>query len=158
MTDPRTIVAQARQGPVPEDWRVFTKKRERVSGVRLLHGISHDPDPLLAITPDGAIEYKNEREPLVVLNFCDISGMKLRVAGSSFSDSSTVRLSVWVDLTYRGGSKGKVASDLLRRKLRHRAGGNRGLRHIQTSSRPSLGLIIAQCSPPHRTDERGTAR
>ena len=58
MTDPRTILGQARQGPVPVNWQVFTKKRGKLSG--FLGGSSHDPDPLLVITPDGAIEYVND--------------------------------------------------------------------------------------------------
>ena len=32
MTDPRTILGQARQGPVPVNWQVFTKKRGKLSG------------------------------------------------------------------------------------------------------------------------------
>jgi hypothetical protein len=31
MTDPRTILGQARQGPIPVNWRVFTKKRGKLS-------------------------------------------------------------------------------------------------------------------------------
>ena len=45
MTDPRTILGQARQTPVPVNWRVFTKKRGKLSG--FLRGSSQDPDPLL---------------------------------------------------------------------------------------------------------------
>jgi hypothetical protein len=52
MTDPRTILGQARQGPLPAGWRVSTKKRGKLSG--FLRGSSQDPDPLLVITPDGA--------------------------------------------------------------------------------------------------------
>ena len=70
MTDPRTILGQARQGPVPVNWRVFTKQRGKVSG--FLRGSSHDPDPLLVITTDGAIEYTSERKPLTVVNFYDL--------------------------------------------------------------------------------------
>lgn len=50
MTDPRMVLAQARQGLVPADWRVFTKRRGMVSG--FLRGTSNDPDPLLVITPE----------------------------------------------------------------------------------------------------------
>jgi hypothetical protein len=60
MTDPRTILGQARQGPVPVNWRVFTKKRGKVSG--FLRGSSHDPDPLLVITPDSVL-YRSVRRP-----------------------------------------------------------------------------------------------
>ncbi|MFF9819549.1 hypothetical protein [Streptomyces sp. NPDC014006] len=75
MTNPRTVLMQARQGPVPENWRVFTKKRRKVSG--FLSGTSDDPDPLLVITPDEVIEYKNERKPLTIVNFCDLAAIKL---------------------------------------------------------------------------------
>jgi hypothetical protein len=108
MTDPRAILGRARQGPVPVDWRVFTKKRGNLSG--FLRGSSHDPDPLLVITPDGAIEYANERKPLTVVSFHDLAGITLRVHGSSFSDSTIVTLQVWVDLHYRDGSKTKWRS------------------------------------------------
>jgi len=103
MTDPRSVLEQARRGPVPADWRVFTKKRGRLSG--LLRGTSHDPDPLLVITPVGAIEYENERKPLTIINFHELAGISLRVHGHSFDDSSIVTISVWVDLTYFDGRK-----------------------------------------------------
>jgi len=99
MTDPRTILGQARQGPVPVNWRVFTKKRGKVSG--FLRGSSNDPDPLLVITPDGAIEYANDRKPLTFVNFHDLAGITLQARGSSFSDSTIVTLDVWIDLHYR---------------------------------------------------------
>lgn len=108
MTDPREILWQARQGPVPANWRVFTKRRGKLSG--FLRGTSDDPDPLLVITPDGAIEYTSERKPLIIVDFYDLAGITLRVSGSSFSDSSMVSLSVWVDLTYRDGRKDKWRS------------------------------------------------
>ena len=108
MTDPRTILGQARQGPVPVRWRVFTKKRGKLSG--FLRGSSQDPDPLLVIAPDGAIEYANERTPLTVLNFHDLAGITLQVRGRSFSDSTIVTLDVWVDLQYRDGRKTKWRS------------------------------------------------
>ena len=107
-TDPRMIIGQARQGPVPVNWRVFTKKRGKLSG--FMRGSSHDPDPLLVITPDSAIEYANERKPLTVVNFDELAGMALRVRGSSFSDSTIVTLEVWIDLHYRDGRKTKWRS------------------------------------------------
>jgi hypothetical protein len=108
MTDPRTILGQARQGPVPASWRVFTKKRGKLSG--FLRGSSHDPDPLLVITPDGAIEYASERKPLAVVSFHDLAGIALQVHGHSFSDSTLVTLQVWIDLHYRDGRKLKWRS------------------------------------------------
>ncbi|MFE5614392.1 hypothetical protein [Streptomyces sp. NPDC056463] len=109
MTDPLTILVQARHGPVPVDWRVFTKKRGKVSG--FLRGTANDPDPLLVITPDGALEYKDEHKPIVIINFHDLAEIALQVRGSSFSDSSRVNLAVWVDLNYRDGRKAKWRSE-----------------------------------------------
>lgn len=103
MTDPLTILGQARQGPVPADWRVFAKKRGKVSG--FLRGTANDPDPLLVITHDCAIEYTGERKPLTIVNFYDLTEVMLQVRGSTFSDSSFVNLSVWIDLNYRDGRK-----------------------------------------------------
>jgi len=74
------------------------------------HGSSHDPDPLLVITPDGAIEYASERQPLTVVNFYDLAEIALRVRGSSFSDSTIVTLDVWIDLHGRDGRKTKWRS------------------------------------------------
>jgi hypothetical protein len=108
MTDPRTILWQARQGPLPAGWRVFTKKRGKLSG--LLRGSSHDPDPLLVITPDGAIEYASDRKPLTVVDFNELAGITLQVHGSSFSDSTIVTLQVWIDLHHRDGRKTKWRS------------------------------------------------
>ncbi|MDK1475514.1 hypothetical protein QNO07_19185 [Streptomyces sp. 549] len=108
MTDPLVILEQARRGPVPVDWHVFTKKRGKVSG--FLRGTAGDPDPLLVITPDGAIEYTDEGKPLTVVDFHELADMTLQVRGSSFSDSSIVRLTVWVDLSYRDGRKEKWRS------------------------------------------------
>ncbi|MCL7424791.1 hypothetical protein [Streptomyces sp. YS415] len=104
MTDPRTLLWQARRGPVPADWRVFTKRRGKVSG--FFGGTSDDPDPLLVITPDGSVEYISERKPLAIVVFQDLVGMKLRVAGSS----NSAAVSTWVDLRYLDGSKSKWRS------------------------------------------------
>ncbi|CCK24903.1 hypothetical protein BN159_0524 [Streptomyces davaonensis JCM 4913] len=104
MTDPRTILWQARQGAAPADWRVFTKRRGKLSG--FFRGTSDDPDPLLVITPDGAVEYISERKPLTIVAFRELAGMKLRVASS---DSSAI-VSTWLDLRYLDGRKTKWRS------------------------------------------------
>lgn len=101
MADPRTILWQARRGPVPADWRVFTKKRGKLSG--FFRGTSDDPDPLLVITPDVAVEYISERKPLAIVVFRDLAGMRLRVASSD----SSAAVSTWIDLRYHDGSKKK---------------------------------------------------
>ncbi|MBD9703941.1 hypothetical protein [Streptomyces caniscabiei] len=104
MTDPLTLLWQARRGPVPADWRVFTKRRGKLSG--FFHGTSDDPDPLLVITPDCAVEYISERKPLKIVVFQDVAEMKLRVASSD----SSAAVSTWVDLRYLDGNKAKWRS------------------------------------------------
>lgn len=104
MADPQTILWQARQGPVAADWRVFTKRRGKLSG--FFHGTSDDPDPLLVITPDGAVEYISERKPPAIVAFQDLAGMKLRVASSD----SSAAVSTGIDLRYLDSSKTKWRS------------------------------------------------
>ncbi|MFI9306662.1 hypothetical protein [Streptomyces triculaminicus] len=108
MTNPRTVLTQARQGPVPENWRVFTKKRGKLSG--FLRGTSDDPDPLLVITPGEAIEYKDERKPPAIVDFDDLAGITLKATARTSSGSMLADLDVWVDLNYRDGRKEKWQS------------------------------------------------
>jgi hypothetical protein len=103
-SDPRAGAPRSRTGGLVR----LHQKRGKLSG--LFRGSSHDPDPLLVITPDGAIDYANERQPLTVVNFYDLAGIALRVRGSSFSDSTIVTLDVWIDLQYRDGRKTKWRS------------------------------------------------
>jgi hypothetical protein len=106
--DPQAVLRQAAQGSAPATWRVFTKSRGRVRG--FLRGTSADPDPLLVITTDGAVEYIDSKKPTAVVDFEDLSSIRLRVTGSTFSDSIQVRLDVWLDLRYRDGRKSKWRS------------------------------------------------
>lgn len=108
MLDPLAVLGQARQGRAPATWRVFTRQRGRVRG--FLRGTSADPDPLLVITPDGVVEYADSKKPAVVVDFDSLSSVRLQVSGSSFSDSTLVRLDVWLDLRYRDGRKSKWRS------------------------------------------------
>ena len=108
MLDPQAVLGQARQGGVPANWRVFTKARGRVRG--FLRGTSADPDPLLVITPNGVVEYVDSKKPVAAVDFDSLSGISLRVSGSTFSDSIQVRLDVWLDLHYRDGRKSKWRS------------------------------------------------
>jgi hypothetical protein len=108
MLDAQGVLGQAGQGRTPSAWRVFTKERGRVRG--FLRGTSADPDPLLVITPDGVAEYVDSRKPLAVVDFDHLASVRLRVSGSSFSDSTLVRLEVWLDLRYRDGTKAKWRS------------------------------------------------
>jgi hypothetical protein len=108
MLDPRAILFQASQGAVPSGWAVFTKRRGRVTG--FLMGTSDDPDPILVITPEGVVEFVDNRKSLLLLDFDQVSEITLRVQGSSFSDSMIVNLDVWLDLGFRDGRKQKWRS------------------------------------------------
>src|SRR5690349_3719933 len=109
MLDPQAILGQAAQGNAPATWRIFTKQRGKVRG--WLRGTSDDPDPLLVITPAGVVEYVHSKKPIGVVDFDTLAGIALRVTGSTFSDSITVQLDVWLDLHFRDGKKSKWRSD-----------------------------------------------
>lgn len=108
MLDPQAVLGQAGQGRAPANWRVFTKERGRVSG--FLRGTSGDPDPLLVITPVGVVEYVHSKKPVTVVDFDSLSQIRLRVTGSTFSDSIQVHLDVWLDVIYHDGRKAKWRS------------------------------------------------
>ena len=108
MRDPRAILTQASQGAAPPGWAVFTKRRGRLSG--FLKGTSDDPDPLLVVTPEGVVEYVDNRKGLSLVDFDHLADVTLRVQGSSFSDSMIVHLDVWLDLQFRDGRKQKWRS------------------------------------------------
>lgn len=115
MRDPQGILFQVRQGSVPSAWRVFSKKRGIVGG--FFSGTLNDPDPLLVFTPEGVMEYVNEKKPLAFINFDDVSEITLQVYGSSFSDSSIVHIDVWLDLLYLNGKKVKWQSSSFKNNL-----------------------------------------
>jgi hypothetical protein len=108
MLDPQAVLSHARQGQAPADWRIFTKQRGRIRG--FLGGTSDDPDPLLVITLDGVVEYISSKKPVAVVEFKSLSSVRLRVSGSSSSDSMHVNLSVWLDVHDRSGRKSKWRS------------------------------------------------
>jgi hypothetical protein len=108
MLDPRAILSRASEGGVPPGWAVFSKRRGRVGG--FLRGTSGDPDPLLVITPEGVVEFIDNRKGIHVVDFDQLSEVALRVRGSSFSDSMIVNLEVWLDLRFRDGRKQKWRS------------------------------------------------
>ena len=108
MLDPQAVLSQASQGRAPATWQIFTKERGRLRG--FLRGTSADPDPLLVITTDGVVEYTDSKKSAVVVEFESLSWIRLRVSGSTFSDSIQVRLDVWLDLHYRDGRKAKWRS------------------------------------------------
>jgi hypothetical protein len=106
--DPGAVLDQAGRGMAPPSWRVFTLKRSRLGG--FLRGTSQDPDPLLVITPDGAVEYVSSRNPVAAVDFDSLARIGLQVSGHSFSDSTIVTLDVWLDLHYRDGRKARWRS------------------------------------------------
>jgi hypothetical protein len=108
MLDPRAILFQASQGAAPSGWAVFTKRRGRLTG--FLRRTSDDPDPVLVITPEGVVEFVDNRKGISVVDFDHVSNITLRVRGSSFSDSTIVNLDVWLDLGFRDGRKQKWRS------------------------------------------------
>ncbi len=108
MLDPHAVLGQVRSGSTKATWKVFTKGRGRVRG--FLRGTSADPDPLLVITPDGVAEYIDSKKPIGVVDFDGLTRIFLRIRGSSFSDSTIVRIDVWLDLHYRDGRKSKWRS------------------------------------------------
>ena len=116
MLDPRAILFQASQGAAPSGWAVFTKRRGRVTG--FLKGTSDDPDPILVITPEGVVEFVDNRKSLLLLDFDQVSEITLRVQGSSFSDSMIVNLDVWLDLGFRDGRKQKWRSSTFANEYR----------------------------------------
>ena len=116
MLDPQAILVQASQGRAQATWQVFTKERGRVRG--FLRGTSADPDPLLVITPGGVVEYVDSRKGVAVVDFDHLSSIRLRVSGSSFSDSTMVTLDVWLDVHYRDGRKSKWRSASFARQYR----------------------------------------
>jgi len=101
MTSPEEVIDQARRGHVPADWRVFTKRRGAVGA--FFRGTSGQPDPVLVITPEAAVEYVSDRVPLSVFYFAWVADASLRVRATTSSDSNTVRLRFWVDVRLTDG-------------------------------------------------------
>jgi hypothetical protein len=115
MRDPKVILSQVRQGSVPSTWRIFSKKRGIVGG--FFSGTLNDPDPLIVFTPEGVLEYVNEKKPLAVIIFDDVSEIRLQVRASTMSDSMNVTLDVWLDLHYLSGKKVKWQSSSFKNNL-----------------------------------------
>ena len=115
MRDPQAILVQVRQGSVPSTWRIFTKKRGAVGG--FFSGTLRDPDPMLVFTPEGVLEYINEKKPLAVIIFDEVSEIRLQVHASTMSDSMNVWLDVWLDLHYLNGKKVKWQSPSFKNNL-----------------------------------------
>jgi hypothetical protein len=65
---------------------------------------------MLVITPDGVVEYIDSKKPVAVVEYESLARITLRVTGSSFRDSTSVHLHVWLDLHYPDGRKSKWQS------------------------------------------------
>ena len=115
MRDPQVILSRVRQGSVPSTWRVFSKKRGIVGG--FFSGTLNDPDPLLVFTPEGVLEYVNEKKPLAIIIFDDLSEISLQINARTMSDSMQVWLDVWLDLHYLSGKKVKWQSSSFKNNL-----------------------------------------
>jgi hypothetical protein len=105
MREPHEIISLARQGPARPDWQVFTGKRGPIGA--FFRGTSHDPDPMLVVTPDGVVEYVNQKRPLIAVDFRELEGIRLQANATTQSDSSHAYLQAWIDLYYRDGRKAK---------------------------------------------------
>jgi hypothetical protein len=67
--------------------------------------------PLLVFTPEGIMEYVNEKKPLTFIAFDDLSEIRLRVdAAGSLITSLVAHRVVWLDLFYLNGEKAKWQS------------------------------------------------
>ena len=77
----------------------------------------NDPDLLIVFTPEGVLEYVNEKKPLAVIIFDDVSEIRLQVHASTMSDSMNVTLDVWLDLYHLSGKKVKWQSSSFKNNL-----------------------------------------
>jgi|SRR5205085_323144 hypothetical protein len=116
MTDAYAAISRARQGMAPPGWAVFTKKRGAVSG--FFRGTARDPDPLLVVTDNAAIEYVSDKQPPSAVFFADLAGVALRAEASTTSDSMTAWLRVWLDLRLADGRKSKWQPATFKNDLR----------------------------------------
>jgi hypothetical protein len=94
---------------------VFTGKRSKVGG--FFRGTLHDPDPVLVITEDAAVEYVSSKSPLAAVHFGQLDGVRLRGNATTMSDSMHADLHIWLDLRYRDGSKAKWQPAAFRDRL-----------------------------------------
>ena len=116
MTSPQDVIHLARLGTAPPDWRVFTKRRGVVGA--FFRGTSGQPDPILVITPEAAVEYISDRTPLAVLQFGHVAEAELRASATTTSDSSFATLRIWVDVRLTDGRKVKWQSASFKNNVR----------------------------------------
>jgi hypothetical protein len=108
MFDAGNVLDQARRGYQSRLWMVFVGKR--FAPWAWVRGTHQDPDPLLVLTPEGAVEYINSKHNLAVVDFFTVRDIALKVSGSSSRDSMLVSITMWIDIYYVDGSKGKWSS------------------------------------------------
>lgn len=106
MTDPQSILSQVHDGSAPSTWRVFVRKRWTVGD--FFSGMLNKADSLLVFTPEGVMEFVNDKRPLMFIAFADLAEIQLRAnrrVGEGF-----VQNEIWLDLSYINGTKAKWRS------------------------------------------------
>jgi hypothetical protein len=120
MTSPTEVIDLARRGEAPPGWRVFTKRRNPVGA--FFRGTRGDPDPMLVITTEAAVEYVNEKASLAVLHFGHVAQAKLRARATAMQGSSSSQphasLHLWVDVTLTDGREVKWQTASFRNNVR----------------------------------------
>jgi hypothetical protein len=114
--DPQQIIDQARAGAAEPGWRVFGKKRNAVGA--FFRGTSGDPDPILVITPESAVEYVSRKHPVHAVFFAQVAQARLRAKATTTSDSMIAHLHLWIDLTMSDGSTVKWQTASFRNDVR----------------------------------------
>jgi hypothetical protein len=115
MSSPQEVIDQARRGPVPAGWHVFTKRRGAIGA--FFRGTSGQPDPVLVITPEAVVEYTSDKVPLSVFYFAWVADASLRVKATTSSDSTTVRIRFWVDVQLTDGRTVQWKSETFPRRI-----------------------------------------
>ena len=101
MREPNEIITLARQGSARPDWQVFSRKRGSIGA--FFRGTSHDPDPMLVVTPDGVVVYEDQKKPLIAIDFAELESIELRGNATTQSDTAHATLHAWLDLHYSDG-------------------------------------------------------
>ena len=105
MREPNEIITLAREGSARPDWQVFSRKRGSIGA--FFRGTSHDPDPMLVVTPDGVVVYEDQKKPLIAIDFAELESIELRGNATTQSDTAHASLHAWLDLHYSDGHQAK---------------------------------------------------
>jgi len=103
--DPQSILSQVRDGSAPSTWRVFIRKRWTIDN--FFSGMLNRADSLLVFTPEGVMEFVNDKRPLTFIAFADLAEIRLQ-ANRRVGD--IVQTTTWLDLSYTNGEKAKWQS------------------------------------------------